>query len=129
MWEENEQTALWVNESIGEEAQRRGAPSLGASRHLLAVGPQQNNLLLRLAPFPYSPSHMYEDTWMQTHHANTLPALHTASTSSAETIGLLCSTSMQTNGGKGVFFPFSFPKQKSVQLKLAPALDIMRLIC
>lgn len=43
MWEGNKQTALWVNESIGEDAQRRGAPDPGARRHLLAAGPLGHN--------------------------------------------------------------------------------------
>lgn len=117
MWEGNEQPALWIKESTGEETQRRGAPSLGASRHLLTMGPQQNNLLLKLAPFPFFPSHMYEHTRMQTHRANTLPALHAASTSSTETKGLLCSPSMQSNGGKGAFF-LCFSKTKICSIKI-----------
>lgn len=73
-------------------------------------------------------SNMYESTLMQARHANTLPAFHAASPSWMQTIGLLCCLSMHVNGGMGVFV-FSFLKQKSVQLKLAPALDIIRLIC
>lgn len=93
-----------------------------------AVGPQQNNLLLTRSLALLSLSNMYESTLMQARHANTLPAFHAASPSWMQTIGLLCCLSMHVNGGMGVFV-FSFLKQKSVQLKLAPALDIIRLIC
>lgn len=124
----------WVNESIGEDAQRRGAAgpvSRKTSAGRQAVGLQQNNLLLThsLSRSPsLSNSHMYERTLMHAHHATTLPAFHTASPCSMSTIGLLCFPSMHVNGGMGGFV-FSFLKQKSFQLKLAPALDIIRLIC
>lgn len=68
---------------------------------------------------------------MRAHHAAAPPAFHTASPTSLQTMGLLCSLSMHVNGGMSRFvfsLFYEIKKKKSFQLKLAASLDIIMLI-
>lgn len=79
MYKGSKQTALWVNESIGEDAQRRATADPGCrktSAGCQAIGQREP------AADTFSLTHVYRCTLMRAHYVAPLTAFHAASPSS-----------------------------------------------